>query len=186
MELDDQLSDSYASDDTSESDFEFNFDELELSDDDSNVYPEKLNSMNESSFTDSGFTSIFLKELTPVSVFRKVFDREILKLITDETNIYEKGKKRSNNQKKINWKDVSKKEIELFLGLVILMDISNLSNMKLYGSSDMVFQNTFISSIISRNRFSKFFIIYIWLTTHSNRKEDSDESTVKYTKLKFY
>ena len=38
MELDDQSSDSYASDDTSESDFEFDFDELELSDDDSNVY----------------------------------------------------------------------------------------------------------------------------------------------------
>ena len=67
--------------------------ELELSDDDSNVYPEELNSMNESSITDSGFTSISLKELTPVSVFRKFFDEEILKLITDLTNIYGKEKK---------------------------------------------------------------------------------------------
>ena len=38
MKLNDQSFDSYASDDTSESDFEFDFDELELSDDDSNVY----------------------------------------------------------------------------------------------------------------------------------------------------
>ena len=68
-----------------------------------------------------------------------------------------KGKKRSNNQKKSNWKDVSKKEIESFLGLVILMGINNLPDMKLYWSSDMVFQNTFISSIMSRNRFLQFF-----------------------------
>ena len=97
MELDDQSSDSYASDDTSESDFEFDFDELELSDDDSNVYPEELNSMNESSITDSGFTSISLKELTPVSVFRKFFDEEILKLITD---LCERKKTKQQSEKK--------------------------------------------------------------------------------------
>ena len=61
---------------------------------------------------------------------------------------------RKNNS---NWKDVSKKEIEWFLGLVILMGINNLPNMKLYWSNDMVFQNTFISSIMSRNRFLQFF-----------------------------
>ena len=97
MELDDQSSDSYASDDTSESDFEFDFDELELSDDDSNVYPEELNSMNESSITDSGFTSISLKKLTPVSVFRKFFDEEILKLITD---LRERKKTKQQSEKK--------------------------------------------------------------------------------------
>ena len=35
--------------------------------------------------------------------------------------------------------------------------INNLPNMKLYWSSDMVFQNTFISSIMSRNRFLQIF-----------------------------
>ena len=56
--------------------------------------------MNESSITDNGFISISLKQLTPVSVFRNFFDEEILRLITDQTNIYGKGKKRSNHQKK--------------------------------------------------------------------------------------
>ena len=47
--------------------------------------------------------------------------------------------------------------IESFLGLVILMGINNLPNMKLYWSNDMIFQNTFISSKMSRNRFLQIF-----------------------------
>jgi hypothetical protein len=160
-EVDDESYDSYASDDTSESDFDFdyheladNLDELELSDEDLDVYAEEVNSMNENNIADGGFTSIFLKEQTPVSVFRTFFTEEILNLIIHQTNIYGKGKKRNNNQKKTsNWKDVSKKEIESFLGLIILMGINNLPHMKLYWSKDMVFHNTFISSIMSRDRF---------------------------------
>jgi hypothetical protein len=52
--------------------------------------------MNESNIADDGFTSISLKERTPVSVFRTFFTGEILNLITDQTNIYGKGKKRMN------------------------------------------------------------------------------------------
>ncbi len=126
-EIDDESDVSYASDDTRESDFDFdsdeladNLDELELSDEDLDVYEEELDLMNESNITDDGFTSISLKERTPVSVFRTSFTEEILNLITNQTNIYGKGKKRSNNQKKTsNWKDVSKKDIESFLGLII-------------------------------------------------------------------
>ncbi|CAF1514224.1 unnamed protein product, partial [Rotaria sp. Silwood1] len=53
-EVDDNSYDSYASDDTSESDFDLDydeladsFDELELSDEDLDAYAEQLNSMNE-------------------------------------------------------------------------------------------------------------------------------------------
>jgi hypothetical protein len=44
--------------------------------------------MNENNIADGGFTSISLKERTPVSVFRTFFTEEILNLITDQTNIY--------------------------------------------------------------------------------------------------
>ena len=153
----DESCDSYASDDTSESDFDFdydelvdNFDEFELSDEDIEVYVEELNPMNESYITDGGFTLISLKEPEPVSVFRTFFTEEILKLITDQTNIYGKGKKQSSNQRKTSkWKDVNKEEIESFLGLVILMGINDMPNRELYWSKDMVFHNTFISSIMS-------------------------------------
>ena len=140
-EVDDESCDSYNSDDISESDFDFdydelvdNLDELELSDEDLDVYSDELNFMNESYITDGGFTSISPKEQTLVSVFRTFF--------TDQTNIDGKGKKRSNNQKNTsNWKDVSKKDIESFLGLIILMGINNLPNMKLYWSKDLVFDH---------------------------------------------
>ncbi len=86
------------------------------------------------------------------------FTEEILTLITDQTNIYGRGRKSSDNRRKSsNWKDVSKKEIESFLGLIILMGINDLPNMKLYWSKDMVFHNAFISSIISRDRFLQIF-----------------------------
>ena len=86
----DESYDSYASNDTSESDFDFdydelvdNFDEFELSDEHIEVYVEELNPMNESYVTDGGFTSISLKQLESVSVFRTFFTEEILNLITD-------------------------------------------------------------------------------------------------------
>ena len=116
----DESYDSYASDDTSESDFDFdydelvdNFDEFELSDEDIEVYVEEVYTMNGRYVTDGGFTSISLKEPEPVSVFRTFLTEEILNLITDQTNIYGKGKKQSSNQRKTSkWKNVSKKEIE--------------------------------------------------------------------------
>ena len=83
-EVDDESYDSYASDDTSESDFDFNYDEpidnldeFELSDEDSDVYAEELDSINGSYITNDGFTSISLKERTPISAFRTFFTEEI-------------------------------------------------------------------------------------------------------------
>jgi hypothetical protein len=80
IEVDHESYDSYASDDTSESDFDFdydeladNLDELEISREDLDVYAEELNSMNESDIADDSLTSISLKEQTPVSVFRTFF-----------------------------------------------------------------------------------------------------------------
>jgi hypothetical protein len=136
--------------------------------------------MDESYIMDGGFTSISLKERTPVSVVRTFFTEEILNLITDQTNIYGKGKKRSNNQKKTNnWKDVSKKDIELFLGLIILMGVNNLPNMKLYWSKDMVFHNTFISSIMSRNRFLQiFYNLHLADSSLKIKRESEDYSKI--------
>ena len=53
--------------------------------------------------------------------------------------------------------DVNKKEIESFLGLVLLMSINDLSKIKVYWSKDVMFYNTLISSTISRDRFLETF-----------------------------
>ena len=61
--------------------------------------------MNESYVTDGDFTSISLTEPEPVSVFRTLFTEEILNLITDQTNIYGKGKKKVvTGEKPVNGK----------------------------------------------------------------------------------
>ena len=181
----DESYDSYASDDTSESDFDFdydelvdNFDEFELSDEDIKVYVEERNPINESYVTDSNFTSISLKEPEPVSVFRIFLTEEILNLITDQTNIYGKGKKQSSNQRKTSkWKDVSKKES--FLGLVSLMGINDLPNIKLYWSKDMMFHNTFISSITSRDHFLEiFYNLHLANNSLKPKRESKDYSKI--------
>ena len=80
--------------------------------------------MNESYAMDSGFTSISLKEPTPIAIFRNFFTEEILNLIIDQTNIYINEKKQSSTQRKISkWKDWSREEIESFLGLVMLIGL---------------------------------------------------------------
>ena len=92
----DESYDLYASDDTSESDF----DEFQLSDED----VEELNPMNESYITDGGFISISLKEPEPVSIFRTFFTEEILNLITDQTNMEKEKNKVVTREKPVNGK----------------------------------------------------------------------------------
>ncbi len=84
-EVDDESCDPYDTDDTNESDFEFSddelandFDDLEISDEDPDTYVDELNSMDEITVTDGGFTSISARERIPISVFRACFTEEIL------------------------------------------------------------------------------------------------------------
>ena len=141
-EADEESYDLYASDDTSESDF----DELLVD----NINELELYSR------DGGFTLISLIERAPVAVFK------------------------NNKQNKTSrWKHVSKKEIESFHGLNILMGINNLSNMKLYWSKDIIFHNTFISSIMSRNHFLQiFYNIHVADSSLEPKRESKDYSKI--------
>ena len=121
-----------------------------------------------------GLPQSLLNNQTPVSLLRTFFTEEIFNLIPDQTNTYGKGKKQSQ------WKDVSKKEIESFLRLIILMGINHFTNRKLYWSKDMLFHQTFINLIVSPDR---FLIISIWLRTLS-RQNDNLKTTVKFTKCR--
>jgi hypothetical protein len=79
-ELDDESCDSCTSDDSRESDFDFDYDDLvdnlnvlELLDEDSDMDTGELKLMNETYVVDGGHTSISLKEQTPIPVFRSFF-----------------------------------------------------------------------------------------------------------------
>ena len=114
----------------------------------------EIDSISERFIGDGGFTSISLRDITPIPVFRSFFTEEILSLITDQTNIYGKQKQRKNSQNKTGrWKDVGIKNIESFFGIIIVMAINDLPDMKLYWSKDNIFHNSFITSIMSRDHF---------------------------------
>ena len=139
-EVYEESSDSYISEDNTESDSDFDYngiiddiDELQISEEDSDANEMEENSLDGSQAVGGGFTSISLKEITPISIFRDFFTEEILNLITDQTNIYGKDKEQRKSQRKVNsWKNISKKDIESFLGIIILMGINGLPKMRLY------------------------------------------------------
>ena len=197
-EVYEESSDSYISEDNTESDSDFDYngiiddiDELQISGEDSDANEMEENSLDGSQAVGGGFTSISLKEITPISIFRDFFTEEILNLITDQTNIYGKDKEQRKSQRKVtSWKNISKKDIESFLGIIILMGINGLPKMRLYWSKDIAFRNNFISSIMSRDRFFfKYFIIYIWPIIHWNQNENTRitvESIRLRISLKFY
>ncbi|CAF1317120.1 unnamed protein product [Didymodactylos carnosus] len=106
-EVDDESCDSYASDDTSESDFDYddpvdNLDELEVSDEDSNMYTEGLNSINESHITGGGFTSISLKELTPVPI-KSLSMNDVMLTLQNAQRFYTLLSHRLPNLKKVSF-----------------------------------------------------------------------------------
>ena len=69
--------------------------------------------------------------------------------------------------------------IESFLGLVVLMGINDLPNRKLYWSKDMVFHNTFISSIVSRDRFLEiFYNLHLAHNSLKPKRESKDYSKI--------
>ena len=189
-ESDDDSHDSSTSPNSDENDFNFDpdeladgLDELEILSEYSNENEMDVDSISQSHLGQSGFTSISSNDLAPILVFRKFVAEEILNLFVDQTNIYGKQKKRRNSRNNtLPWEDVITKDTESFLGIIIVMGINNLPSMKHYWSKDNVFHNSFISSIMSRNRFLQ--ILYNLHRAETIRwSQKADQLTrVKFTK----
>ncbi len=97
FDSDDYSLDSLTSDESRESDFNFDSDELvddlqelQISDEFSKEDQMDMDSMSESHTGDCGFTSISPSDTTPIAVFRSFFTEEILNLIVEQTNTYGK------------------------------------------------------------------------------------------------
>ena len=164
-EFDDESCDSLTSENIDESDFNFDYDkladsldELQISSEYSTENEMNIDSISESRMGQGGFMSISSNDVTPILVFRNFFTEEIFNLIVDQTNIYGKQKQGRNSRNNTDlWEDVITKDIESFLGIIIVMGINSLPSMKHCWSKDNIFHNSFISSIMSRNRFFQIF-----------------------------
>ncbi|CAF1641053.1 unnamed protein product, partial [Adineta ricciae] len=141
-ESDDNSDNSSSNEVSDESDFDFDYDdliddldELQISSEYSTDNEMDVDSIIENSMidVDSGFTKISCTDVTPFLVFKNFFTKEIFNLIVDQTNIYAKRKKRRRSQNSIDlWEDVTTKDIESFLGIIIVMAINSLPSMKHY------------------------------------------------------
>lgn len=86
------------------------------------------------------------KNLTPLGYFELFFDQDIIKFITEQTNLYAAQKSYTNI-------DVTEQEIRTFIGMNILAGIIKLPNYRMYWSEFTRFPP--ISDAMSRNRFDK-------------------------------
>jgi hypothetical protein len=192
-ESDDDLHDSSISQNSDKSDFNFDsdeladdLDELEILSEQSTENEMDVDSVSQSHLGQGGFTSISSNDVTPILVFRKFFTEEIFNLIVDQTNIYGKQKKRRNSRNNTDpWEDVITKDIESFLGIIIVMGINSLPTMKHYWSKDNVFHNSFISSIMSRNRFLQIFY-NLHLADNSLEPKSGSTNYSKIYKIKHF
>lgn len=108
-----------------------------------------------SSFTVQNFDAlmtvnkIYNNRSTPLTYFQDMFPTELIDLLVTNTNIYAAY----NNSK--HWKDTTFEEVNAYLGLVILMSINPISDIKLYWSTDEFYKNTVISGVMPFKRFQK-------------------------------
>ena len=132
--------------------------ELRILDEFSNEGQMDVDPMTESHTDDNGFTMISSNDTVPIAIFKSFFTEEVFHLIVEQTNIYGRQKfQRKSQNTNGGWADVGVKDIELFLGIIIVMRINDLPRMKLYWSKDNFFHNGFISTVMSRDRFLQIF-----------------------------
>lgn len=100
---------------------------------------------------------------TPVDLLLYLFSEELIEKIVWETNLYATQKHIPNM-----YKPTTIEEIKCFMGINILMGIKKLPSYKDYWSSRADLRDDFISSCMSRNRFS-------WLLGHIHLNDNSKE-----------
>ena len=105
-------------------------------------------------FHGKSFSDPLLTEISPYMYFKQFFDDELIKHIADQTNLYSV----QCTGKSIN---VNENEIEQYFGILILMSVIKLPQVRRYWSEETRIPG--IADMMSINRFEK-----IWQYFHCN------------------
>lgn len=92
----------------------------------------------------------------PEDIFNLYVSDEILEIIAHETNIYASqhiNKGHRHKSRVTAWTETDKDEIRNFFGILVAMGLCSVPSINLYWSKDTLFHNTFISSVMTRDRF---------------------------------
>lgn len=112
-----------------------------------------------------------LKDLQPVQVFEKLFDEDVIKYLTEETNRYAQ---QNNNHNFI----VHENEIRSFIGILLFSGYHQLPRERLYWCLDEDLNVPLIANCMSRNRYNEIKKYF-----HLCNNEEIDR-TDKMTKLR--
>lgn len=113
----------------------------------------------------------------PVFYFKQFFSELVWQLIVDETNRY------AVQQESKNWSEVTIPEMQAFIGMIILMGVNNLPAIDLYWSSNPLFYNPTIASIMTCKRFKKI-LENIHLNDNEKMPKRSDARFDKLYKIR--
>ena len=117
--------------------------------------------------------TIFGLNTSPLDIFTFFFDEQVMEILVNETNGYadyiiEEANvnflKNHTKSRLLKWKPVNQLDIRKYLGIIILMGIHVLPDLKLHWSRDPLYQ-TAVSKIMKLHRFQeihKFFQIGNW------------------------
>jgi len=142
--------------------------------------PQRTNNWNKKSISDKNFDSVLMPQparqdiVTPVALFEKFFDDEVIEFIVKMTKLYaqrDKGKHGFNTDSQ---------EIRLFLGMLILTGYNQLPRRKLYWENSEDVHNPAMSNSMSRNRFEELLSV---LHFSDNMKLDKEDKMTKIRPL---
>lgn len=96
------------------------------------------------------------------------FDKDVLNVLVAETNRYVLQKRQ------LGWHDLSKEELEAFIGMLILMSVNPMPHTYLYWSSDKFFNLEEISKVMTSKRFQAI-LNSLHITDISKLKKSGEE-----------
>lgn len=113
----------------------------------------------------------------PLTYFDLVFSEELFQLIVDQTNSY------ASQSNAREWDPVTLPEIQAFIGMLILMGLHRLPNIRLYWSSDPLFRVNEIADVMTCKRFEKI-MKYIHLNDNQKMAKRGEPGFDKLYKVR--
>ncbi|XP_046685132.1 piggyBac transposable element-derived protein 4-like [Homalodisca vitripennis] len=149
-------------------------------DDDGNEWDDIKSTVRQFPYTDNEGLVYDFDISNPVTVLEQFLTDDIINLIVEETNRYARQDISNNIPKQRSfmrqWIDCTSGEIKQFLGILIVMGMCPLPQIRFYWSNDTMFKNDFIKQAMKRERFE---MLLRCLHFHNNEEAVGEEPRMK-------
>jgi len=134
-------------------------------------------------FIQTSGIQVNLIESDPMNIYEKFLSNDVIDLIVTETNRFAEQFlfkiEVSRRFLMYHWKNCDRNKMRRFLGIIILMGMCPLPNMRLYWSNKEMFKNDVIQNAMKRNRFE-----CILKCLHFHDNDIVDTSKPRLSKIK--